>query len=164
VERSGRLSLNTDLSSWLVKLEYIKETMKTNQKSPEIIEIPVDPEEEKIFNWVNSDNCLGSWMPSESASINEKTKYQFSQVITLYQIKNNLEEREIANKLGLDKNTTARLLRGYVENFSLDSLMSYAEKLKIKNIYSNNNSLSQIPAVVRALHDNKSKNAWKTIN
>ena len=98
-------------------------------------------------------------MPSESASINEKTKYQFSQVITLYQIKNNLEEREIANKLGLDKNTTARLLRGYVENFSLDSLMSYAEKLKIKNIYSNNNSLSQIPAVVRALHDNKSKNA-----
>jgi len=32
------------------KIEYIKETMKTNQKSPEIIEIPVDPEEEKIFN------------------------------------------------------------------------------------------------------------------
>ena len=113
------------------KIEYIKETMKTNQKSPEIIEIPVDPEEEKIFNWVNSDNCLGSWMPSEKSSINEKTKYQFSQAITRYQIKNNLEEREIANKLGLDKNTTARLLRGYVENFSLDSLINYVEKLHL---------------------------------
>src|SRR2546421_12412091 len=85
-------------------------------------------------------------MPSENASINEKTKYQFSQVITRYQVKNNLEEKEIGNKLGLDKNITARLLRGYVENFSLNSLMSYTEKLKIKNIYSNNNSLSQIPA------------------
>ena|SRR5436190_23342068 len=85
-------------------------------------------------------------MPSESASVSEKTKYQFSQAITRYQVKNNLEEREIANKLGLDKNTTARLLRGYLENFSLDSLINYVEKLKIKNIYSNNNSLSQIPA------------------
>jgi len=70
-------------------------------------------------------------MPSEKSSINEKTKYQFSQAITRYQIKNNLEEREIANKLGLDKNTTARLLRGYVENFSLDSLINYVEKLHL---------------------------------
>jgi predicted XRE-type DNA-binding protein len=70
-------------------------------------------------------------MPSESASISEKTKYQFSQVITRYQVKNNLEEREIANKLGLDKNTTAKLLRGYVENFALDSLISYVEKLHL---------------------------------
>jgi len=105
--------------------------MKTNQKSLEIIEIPLDPEEEKIFQWVEGDACLGSWMPGESASVSEKTKYQFSQAITRYQIKNNLEEREIANKLGLDKNTTARLLRGYVENFSLDSLISYAEKLHL---------------------------------
>ena len=70
-------------------------------------------------------------MPSESASVAEKTKYQFSQVITRYLVRNNLSEAEMANKLGLDKNTTARLLRGYVENFSLDSLISYTEKLHL---------------------------------
>ncbi|CAI2187592.1 6258_t:CDS:2 [Funneliformis geosporum] len=61
---------------------------------------------------------------------NEEEKV-FHQAITRYQIKNNLEEREIANKLGLDKNTAARLLRGYIENFSLDSLIGYVEKLRL---------------------------------
>jgi len=64
-------------------------------------------------------------MPSEKASVSEKTKYQFSQAITRYQVKNNLLEAEIANKLGLNKETTAKLLRGYTENFALDSLVGY---------------------------------------
>ena len=70
-------------------------------------------------------------MPSENASVSEKTKYQFSQVITGYLVKNNLSEAEIANRLGLDKNATARLLRGYIENFSLDSLIAYVDKLHL---------------------------------
>jgi hypothetical protein len=37
----------------------------------------------------------------------------------------------MAGRLGLDKNATARLLRGYVENFSVESLISYAEKLHL---------------------------------
>ena len=91
----------------------------------------VDPEEEKVLQWVESDECLGSWMPSKSASVSEKTKYQFSQVITRYLVRNNLSEGEIANRLGLDKNTTAKLLRGYTENFSLDSLIAYVDKLHL---------------------------------
>ena len=70
-------------------------------------------------------------MPSENASVSEKTKYQFSQVITRYLVKNNLSETEIANQLGLDKKATARLLRGYTENFSLESLSSYVDKLHL---------------------------------
>jgi predicted XRE-type DNA-binding protein len=106
--------------------------MTTNKKiTEEIIKIPVDPEEEKIFQWVASDECLGSWMPGKTASMTEKTKYQFSQVITRYLVKNNLSESEIANRLGLDKNTTAKLLRGYTENFSLDSLIAYVDKLHL---------------------------------
>lgn len=104
--------------------------MKAN-KNEEIVKIPVDPEEEKIFQWVESDKYLGSWMPSKNASVSEKTKYQFSQVITRYLVKNNLSETEMAQKLGLDKNATAKLLRGYVENFSLDSLIAYTEKLHL---------------------------------
>jgi predicted XRE-type DNA-binding protein len=70
-------------------------------------------------------------MPGKTASMTEKTKYQFSQVITRYLVKNNLSESEIANRLGLDKNTTAKLLRGYTENFSLDSLIAYVDKLHL---------------------------------
>ena len=70
-------------------------------------------------------------MPRKNASVLEKTKYQFSQVITRYQVKNNLSEERIAQQLGLDKNATAKLLRGYIENFSLDSLISYTENLHL---------------------------------
>jgi predicted XRE-type DNA-binding protein len=70
-------------------------------------------------------------MPSQNASISEKTKYQFSQVITGYLVKNNLSETEMAHRLDLDKNATARLLRGYTENFSLDSLIAYVDKLHL---------------------------------
>lgn len=96
-----------------------------------IIEIPIDIEEEKVFQWVESDKCLGCWIPSEKASVSEKTKYEFSQAITRYLVKNNLSEAEIAQKLALNRNTTAKLLRGYTENFSLDSLISYVEKLHL---------------------------------
>jgi len=70
--------------------------MTTSKKNnEEIIKIPVNPDEEKIFRWVESDNYLGSWIPSKNASVAEKTKYQFSQVITRYLVKNNLSESEI---------------------------------------------------------------------
>jgi hypothetical protein len=60
-------------------------------------------------------------MPSEKASILEKINYQFSQVITRYLVRNNLSEKEMVSKLGLEKEPekVARLLRGYTENFSL---------------------------------------------
>jgi len=103
----------------------------TNHKNKEIIEIPVSAEEEKVFQWVESNECLGSWMPSQNASVSEKTKYQFSQVITRYLVKNNLSETEMAQRLDLDKNATAKLLRGYTENFSLDSLIAYVDKLHL---------------------------------
>jgi len=104
--------------------------MKANKKE-EIITMPLDQEEEKVFQWVASDECLGSWMPSEKASVSEKTKYQFSQAITRYLVKNNLSETEMAHRLDLDKKATAKLLRGYTENFSLDRLIAYVDNLHI---------------------------------
>ena len=37
----------------------------------------------------------------------------------------------MSNLLGLDKLSTAKLLRGHIEAFALDSLISYVEKLNI---------------------------------
>lgn len=94
-------------------------------------QVLVSPREEEIFRWVESDECLGSKVISEDASVLDQVKYQFSQTITRYHIQNNLNETKMANLLGLDKLSTAKLLRGYVENFALDSLISYVEKLNI---------------------------------
>jgi predicted XRE-type DNA-binding protein len=74
---------------------------------------------------------LGSKVIGEDATVLDKTKYQFSQAITRYFVRNNLTERKMANLLGLDKSSTTKLLRGFVENFALDSLISYVEKLNI---------------------------------
>jgi len=91
----------------------------------------VNPKEEEIFRWIESDECLGSKVISKEASVLEQVKYQFCQAVARYQVQNNLTERKIANLLGLDKSSMAKLLRGYVENFALDSLISYVEKLNI---------------------------------
>ena len=70
-------------------------------------------------------------MPGENASVGEKTKYQFSQVITRYLVRHNLTEEEMAHQLDLDKKAMARLVRGYTENFSLESLIAYVDKLHL---------------------------------
>lgn len=90
-----------------------------------------DPKEEKLFNWLESDECLGSKVISKDASVLEKTKYELCQTVTRYQIRNNFNEKKMASLLNLDKLSTAKLLRGYIENFSLDSLISYVERLNI---------------------------------
>ncbi|CAG8776368.1 3921_t:CDS:2, partial [Racocetra persica] len=76
-------------------------------------------------------NYFKGYPEKAGKSVNEKTKYQFSQVITRYLVKNNLSEAEMAHRLGLDKSATAKLLRGYMENFSLDSLITYVDKLHL---------------------------------
>jgi predicted XRE-type DNA-binding protein len=95
------------------------------------IEFSTSDKEGEIFRWVESDECLGNWIPSEEATILEKTKYQFCQSITQYALKNNLSEEEVAERLRLNKSTATKLLRGWTEAFALDSLISYVEKLHL---------------------------------
>lgn len=94
-------------------------------------QIPVDPEEEKLVAWVESEQCLGSKVIGEEASTLEKIKYQLCQSIAGYKRKANLELKELANLLKLDELTTNKLLRYHTEAFALDSLISYVEKLNI---------------------------------
>lgn len=96
-----------------------------------IEKVPTTPEEEKLFNWLESDECLGNWTPGEDATVLEKTKYQFCQAVTKYVLENNLSEEQVAERLNLNKLSTAKLLRGWTESFALDSLISYVEKLHL---------------------------------
>ena len=67
-------------------------------------------------------------LPS-NASGEEKFKYQICQAILVYQQENDLPVEEVANQLNLDEDTVSKILRGYIENFSLDNLIAYTKKL-----------------------------------
>ena len=64
-----------------------------------------------------------------NASAEEKSKYQICQAILVHQQENNLSIEEVANQLNLDKNATAKLLRGYTENFTLGELIRILGKI-----------------------------------
>ena len=91
----------------------------------------VSPQEEKIAHWVESDECLGSKVLGKNATVLEKIKYELCQSIVRYKRENQLELKKISRLLKLDELTANKLLHYYTENFALDSLVSYVEKLNI---------------------------------
>jgi hypothetical protein len=91
----------------------------------------VSPKEEEVFRRVESDECLGSKVLSKDATVLEKIKYELCQSIVRYKRENQLELKKIARLLKLDELTANKLLHYYTENFALDSLISYVEKLNI---------------------------------
>ncbi|WNE40990.1 MAG: hypothetical protein mread185_000447 [Mycoplasmataceae bacterium] len=93
--------------------------------------MPVNPQEEKVFRYVESEECLGSKVISEDASTLEKIKYELCQNIALYKREKKIELKKLANVLKLDELATNKLLHYHIENFALDSLLSYVEKLNI---------------------------------
>jgi predicted XRE-type DNA-binding protein len=68
----------------------------------------------------------------EKASEVDRTKYQLCQLIAKYQRENNLLQKQVAEKLEIDESRISDILRGKIESFTLDRLMSYAEKLHRK--------------------------------
>ncbi len=64
-----------------------------------------------------------------SASEVDRAKYELCQIIAKYQRENQLLQKDIAAKLGVDDSRVSDILRGKIEGFTLDRLVSYAEKL-----------------------------------
>ena len=59
----------------------------------------------------------------------ERAKYQLCQLIGKYRREHGLLQKEIAKKIGVDESRISDILRGNLESFTLDRLISYAEKL-----------------------------------
>jgi predicted XRE-type DNA-binding protein len=75
-------------------------------------------------------NYLGGNLAlSASATEVERAKYQLCQLIAKYQREHRLLQKEIAEKMGVDESRISDILRGKFESFTLDRLISYAEKL-----------------------------------
>ncbi len=65
----------------------------------------------------------------ENASEVDRAKYRLCQLIAKYQRENKLLQKQVAEKLGIDEARVSEILRGKFESFTLDRLVSYAEKL-----------------------------------
>jgi len=91
----------------------------------------VSPKEEEVFHQVESDEYLGSKVLGKNATVLEKIKYELCQNIVRYKRKEQLELKSVARLLKLDELTANKLLHYHIENFALDSLVSYVEKLNI---------------------------------
>ena len=65
----------------------------------------------------------------ESATGVDRAKYQICQLIAKYQREHRLLQKDIARRIGVDESRISDILRGRIEGFTLDRLISYAERV-----------------------------------
>lgn len=67
-------------------------------------------------------------LPSTATEV-DRAKYALCQLIAKYQREHRLMQKEIAEKIGVDESRISDILRGKIKSFTLDRLISYAERL-----------------------------------
>ena len=67
-------------------------------------------------------------LPKNATEV-DRAKYQLCQLIARYQREHALLQKDIARKIGVDESRISDIRRGKIESFTLDRLISYAEKL-----------------------------------
>jgi predicted XRE-type DNA-binding protein len=78
-----------------------------------------DPKREKEINRA---------LPPNATPL-ERTKYEICKKILGYQLKNNLTDKEITKKIDLSQAEVEEILFCEIEKFTLDRLMTYANRL-----------------------------------
>lgn len=67
-------------------------------------------------------------LPTNATEV-DRAKYQICQLIAKYRREHELLQKDVAKSIGVDESRISDLLRGKIESFTLDRLVSYAEKL-----------------------------------
>lgn len=99
---------------------------KTTEKTP----FPSKTTLERVRKKLSSKSFEGGNLAlPENATESERLKYQLCQLIARYMREHELLQKELAKKLGIDESRMSEILRGKIESFTLDRLVSYSEKL-----------------------------------
>lgn len=89
-----------------------------------------DPEFKEYLNQLSSPNYQGgSWILSNNSTPLEKSKHEICREILLYQRKHKLTDKELTEKMELTLPETEDILHYRFNCFTLDRLMTYANKL-----------------------------------
>lgn len=67
-------------------------------------------------------------LPAHATEV-DRAKYELCQLIAKYRREHRLLQKTIAEQIGVDESRISAILHGKIESFTLDRLISYAEKL-----------------------------------
>ncbi len=93
------------------------------------------PEEKDLRDMLknlSSDDVIGSTVIPKNASEGDKIKYKLCGKILEYKLANNMTQKELAEKIGLDEPETSRVLHYKIERYSIERLLGYAMALNPK--------------------------------
>ena len=89
-----------------------------------------DKEFKEYLNQLSSPHYQGgSWVLSKNATPLEQAKYEICKEILIYQRKHKLTDKELAEQMELTLAETEDILHYRIDYFTLDRLMTYANKL-----------------------------------
>ena len=71
----------------------------------------------------------GSFGLSPDTDEVDKAKYQLCQMVIRYKLENQLLQKDIAEKMGVDESRVSDILRGKIDGFTLDRFFIYVTKL-----------------------------------
>lgn len=99
---------------------------KIKLKDGSTVRYPEEKDLKKILKKLSSDDVIGSTVIPKDAPESDKIKYKLCAKILEYKIANNLSQRELAEKIGLDEPEASRVLHYKIERYSIERLLSYA--------------------------------------
>jgi len=90
-----------------------------------------DQEFEKILQELEDPKNIGqgSWALPRNANALQKAKYELCKQILIYKQDNHLSTAEVAQKIDLTNSETKDILHYHIDYFTLDRLITYAERL-----------------------------------
>lgn len=89
-----------------------------------------DPEFKEYVNQLSSPNYQGgSWFLPENPTPLQKSKHELCREILIYQYKHKLTDKKLAEKMELTLAETEDILHYRIDYFTLDRLITYANKL-----------------------------------
>ena len=94
-----------------------------------------DKEFEKILQEAEDPKNIGqgSWALPRNATSLQKAKYELCKQILIYKQDNELSTEEVAQRINLTNSETKDILHYRIDYFTLDRLMTYAERLLAPN-------------------------------
>lgn len=92
---------------------------------------PPQEEFERVVKRISKSDKRTNIGLAPNASPVERAKYDFCQTIARYRRENNLAERTVAQQLEITSSRLDSILYSHIDEFSLDELANYANKLHI---------------------------------
>ncbi|CAI2189178.1 5475_t:CDS:2 [Funneliformis geosporum] len=134
-----------------------------NKTNKFINKVTFSSEEEELFRRLEEDDSLGTCVVNPHATPLEKAKYNICQTIVRYQMRNDLSEKEVAERLELDEQTTSKILRCRIKDFDLNELTICLGKIYSSGLMNNKGEFASIPPFIELAGGEKVVLSEKTI-